>query len=445
MSAVPENRPHPPSFLDALKVWVKIGLLSFGGPAGQIGLMHGELVEKRKWISDRRFIHALNYCMLLPGPEAQQLAIYTGWLLHRTWGGVVAGALFVIPGAALMFGISWVYVAFGDVPLLEAVFYGLKAAVMAIVVMALIRIGRRILNQPVLWLLSAAAFVGIFFLNVPFPAIILSALAIGLVFGRIAPGVFDAAGGHESAGTGNGGRDFVVSDDVASTIPRLAAWRTAARALVWGGIWLAPVAVCLAVFGRGHVLTEEGLFFSKAALVTFGGAYAVLPYVAQQAVDVHGWLSATEMMDGLGLAETTPGPLILVLQFVGFLGGWNQPEGLPPLAMAALAAGLTSWITFLPGCLFIFVGGPYIERTRGNRTLNRALTAVTAAVVGVILNLAIWFGWNVVMTQDEGFDAIPLILAALFLLLMYKRKWDVLWIIGLAAATGLVLSFMGIR
>ncbi len=445
MNEATKDRPSPPSFLEALKMWIKIGLLSFGGPAGQIGLMHGELVEKRKWISDRRFLHALNYCMLLPGPEAQQLAIYTGWLLHRTWGGVVAGALFVLPGAALMLGISWVYVSFGDIPLLEAVFYGLKAAVMAIVFMALIRIARRILNQPALWVLSAAAFVGIFFLNIAFPVIILTALVIGLVFGRIATGIFDAESGNAPPDTAEDGKGYVISDEVAQTIPWPTPVRTAARILVWSGIWLVPVALCLAVFGRGHVLTEEGIFFSKAALVTFGGAYAVLPYVAQQAVEVHGWLSATEMMDGLGLAETTPGPLILVLQFVGFLGGWTQPEGASPLLMATLGAALTSWITFVPGCLFIFAGAPYIERTRGNLTLNRALTAVTAAVVGVILNLAIWFGWNLIVTEEDGFDAIPLVLAALFLLLMYKRKWDVLWIIGLGATAGLLLSFMGIR
>ncbi len=441
-----EDAPEPPPFLVALKMWIKIGLLSFGGPAGQIGLMHGELVEKRKWISDRRFLHALNYCMLLPGPEAQQLAIYTGWLLHRTWGGVVAGALFVLPGAALMMGISWVYVTFGDVPVLEAVFYGLKAAVMAIVVMALIRIGRKILKLPVLWILAAAAFAGIFFANVPFPAIIVSALVIGFVLGRLAPSVLDAGeASRGDAAAAVGADNYVVSDEVNDTIPAPTLARSLVTALVWTAIWLAPLAGCLFVFGPGHVLTEEGLFFSKAALVTFGGAYAVLPYVAQQAVEVHGWLSATQMMDGLGLAETTPGPLILVLQFVGFLGGWNQPEGFSPATMGMFAAGLTVWITFVPGYLFIFVGAPYIERTRGNLMLNRALTAVTAAVVGVILNLAIWFGWNVIVSEENGFDALPLVLAGLFFLLLYKFKWDVLWVVGLGGAVGLGLFLLGLR
>ncbi len=438
------NRPAAPSFWEGLKVWIKIGLLSFGGPAGQIGLMHTELVEKRRWISDRRFLHALNYCMLLPGPEAQQLAIYTGWLLHRVRGGVAAGALFVLPGALLMFAISWVYVAFGDVPVVKAVFYGLKAAVMAIVVAALIRIGRKILNLPLLWGVAAAAFVGIFFLNIPFPAIILGALVFGLVLGRWAPRFLDIPGNSGDVSADEGDPGYVITDAVSDRVAAPTSLRSMRTAAVWTAIWLAPLALCLAIFGRGHLLTEEGLFFGKAALVTFGGAYAVLPYVAQQAVEVHGWLSAAEMMDGLGLAETTPGPLILVLQFVGFLGGWAQPEGLSPLVMAALASVLTSWMIFIPGCLFIFVGAPYIERTRGNPLLNRALTAVTAAVVGVILNLALWFGWNVIVTEAEGFDAIALGLASVFFFLLYWRKWDVLPVVGLGAAAGLLLHLAGI-
>ncbi len=436
--------PPSPSFPEVLKVWIKIGLLSFGGPAGQIGLMHTELVEKRRWISDRRFLHALNYCMLLPGPEAQQLAIYTGWLLHRVPGGVVAGALFVLPGALLMFAISWVYVAFGDVPVMEAVFYGLKAAVMAIVVAALIRIGRKILNRPLLWALSAAAFVGIFFLNIPFPAIILSALIFGLIVGHRAPLFLDASVNSNNDPAGDDAAGYVISDAVSDRVTSPKPSRTVAVTLLWAALWLAPLAICLATFGRGHLLTEEGVFFAKAALVTFGGAYAVLPYVAQQAVEVHGWLSAAEMMDGLGLAETTPGPLILVLQFVGFLGGWTQPQGFSPLAMAVLASGLTSWMIFVPGCLFVFAGGPYIERTRGNPLLNRALTAVTAAVVGVILNLAIWFGWNVIVTEADGFNAGALGLAAVFFLLLYWRKWDVLPVVGLGAALGLLLYMAGL-
>nr|MCU0750938.1 chromate efflux transporter [Akkermansiaceae bacterium] len=382
--------PAYPTFYQALRVWVRIGLLSFGGPAGQISLMHRELVENRRWISDKRFLHALNYCMLLPGPEAQQLAIYTGWLLHRTRGGIVAGALFVLPGALLMLGISYVYVTFGKLPWMESIFYGLKAAVMAVVISAVMRIGKKVLNHPLLWALSAMSFVAIFFFSVPFPLIIVSALMIGWLLGRYHPDAFRMAGGHgEKAGELSG--TYVISDAVSENIPTLSWPRTLGRISFWLLLWMAPVVASHAILGASHVLSREGVFFSKAALVTFGGAYAVLPYVAQQAVEGHGWLSAEQMMDGLGLAETTPGPLILVLQFVGFLGGWNAESGMPPLLAAVLCAGITTWCTFIPGFLFIFAGAPFVERSRGDLRFQSALTAMTAAVVGVIFNLAVWF------------------------------------------------------
>jgi chromate transporter len=438
-----ETPPVPPTFRQALLVWLKIGLLSFGGPAGQIALMHRELVEKRRWVSDRRFLHALNYCMLLPGPEAQQLAVYTGWLLHKTRGGVAAGALFVLPGALLMWAISCVYVFFGKLPWMEAVFYGLKAAVMAVVCAAVWRIGKKVLKHPAMWAISAASFVAIFGFGLPFPLIVLSALVIGLFAGRRYPEIFGAGGGHGGKSVENTD-SYVISDDADPlAAPSLAG--TLAKVAVWLLIWMAPLVTCAAWLGPDHVLTGAGVFFSKAALVTFGGAYAVLPYVAQQAVEVQNWLTAGQMMDGLGLAETTPGPLILVLQFVGFLGGWHSPGGLPPLVSATLAAAMTTWCTFLPGYLFIFAGAPFIERTRGDLRLHTALSAVTAAVVGVILNLAVWFAWHVIAPEPGRLDFIPLVLGAVFLFLIQTRKWGMIPIVCLGAAAGLALHFSGLR
>ncbi|MBX3742585.1 MAG: chromate efflux transporter [Akkermansiaceae bacterium] len=435
--------PAHPTFLQALLVWVKIGLLSFGGPAGQIALMHRELVDRRKWVSDKRFLHALNYCMLLPGPEAQQLAVYTGWLLHGVRGGLVAGALFVLPGALFMLGISVAYMMFGQVPWFEAIFYGLKAAVMAIVAAAVWRIGGKVLKNPVMWAIAAVSFIAIFQFGVPFPLIIISALVLGLTLGRRFPQYFKTGGGHGAAAETTA--HYVISDSVPDRIGIPTLGRTLLKTAFWLVLWILPVVFCLGLLGRGHVLTEEGLFFGKAAMVTFGGAYAVLPYVAQQAVEVQGWLSATQMMDGLGLAETTPGPLILVLQFVGFVGGWNDPGGLSPLAMAALASGMTTWVTFIPGYLFIFVGAPFMERSRGNLSFETALSAVTAAVAGVILNLAVWFSWHVIRPEPGAFDWVPLALGAVFLFLLRKMKWDVLTVVGLGAAVGLALHLAGVR
>jgi chromate transporter len=439
MTTAEHSRPSVP-FSATLAVWIKIGLLSFGGPTGQIALMHRELVERRRWISDSRFLHALNFCMILPGPEAQQLAIYTGWLLQRTLGAVIAGVLFVLPGAMLIGAIAYAYMAFGDVPVMEAIFYGLKSAVLAVVAAAVIRMGVKILRNAVLWVIAACAFVGIFFLNLPFPLIVLSALAFGFVGSTLRPQWFGANGGHGSqgeTGTKEDG-DYLISDTTA-VAARPATGKTIRTVVVWTLIWTAPLLVALVFLGRGHLLTEQALFFARAALVTFGGAYAVLPYVAQQAVETHGWITATQMVDGLGLAETTPGPLILVLQFVGFVGGWQNPGALSPLVMALLAASITTWRTFVPGFLFILAGAPYVESTRGHLRLKTALTAVTAAVIGIVLNLAVWFGWHVFWIEDTGLDYLSLVLAIAFFFLIQKWKIDVLWVVLTGAACGLIL------
>jgi chromate transporter len=424
--------PLRPTFVQTLRVWLEIGLLSFGGPTGQIALMHRELVEKRRWLSDTRFLHALNYCMLLPGPEAQQLAIYIGWLLHRAWGGIVAGALFVLPGALVMWGITVVYVLFGKLPEIEAVFYGLKPAVIALVAAAVLRIGRRALRNRVMWSLALLAFVAIFFFKAPFPLILASAALVGFLGGLRWPQIFDATTGHGSAAKSDGA-DYVIGDDEIHARPSVG--HAIATAAVWGVMWLLPVLGCVLALGPSHVLTAEGLFFSKAAVVTFGGAYAVLPYVAQQAVENHGWLTAPQMLDGLGLAETTPGPLILVLQFVGFLGGWHAPGG--GLLLATLAAALTSWVTFVPGFLFIFAGAPFIENSRGNSRLSTALSAITAAVVGVILNLAVWFGWHVILPVGRGVDVFSLAAAVMFFIALQKWNWSTPLLLGVAALAGL--------
>jgi chromate transporter len=379
-----------PSFGEAARFWAKLGWISFGGPTGQIAIMHTELVEKKRWIGEERFLHALNFCMLLPGPEATQLAIYCGWLLHRTWGGIVAGVLFVLPAAGLLWGLSWIYVTYGALAEIAAVFHGLKAAVLAIVVAAVLRIGKKALNAPWKWAVATGAFGGIFFWAVPFPAIVAGAAVVGWLAGRARSEMGDLKFEREDqAETGR------------RTEPPT--WGRAGRIVGVGGVlWAAPVIAAGWWQGWDGVLVREGIFFSKAAMVTFGGAYAVLPYVGQQAVEHHGWLTAPQMLDGLGLAETTPGPLIMVLQFVGFLGGWNQPGGMAPLVAATLGAAMTTWVTFVPCFLWIFLGAPHVERWRANVRLAGALAAVTAAVVGVVLNLAVWFGWHVVRPGAVG-------------------------------------------
>ncbi len=367
-------------FREALRVWGKIGLINFGGPAGQIALMHRMLVEEKRWIDETRFLHALNYCMLLPGPEAQQLATYVGWLLHGPRGGIVAGALFVLPGFLVLLALSAAYFTFGELALVQGLLFGLKAAVLAIVTEALLRVSRRALKGPASLAIAVLAFIAIAFLNVPFPLIVAGAALAGLVLSW---------------------------RDGAAPIPHAAEtrsdetpWRMALRAaLVWAALWLVPVALVAVLFGSDHVFTQVALFFSKAAVVTFGGAYAVLAYVAQQAVETYQWLRPDEMLTGLGLAETTPGPLILVLVFVGFLAGTRGETGLDPLLAGTIGALITLWVTFVPSFLFIFAGAPFIERLRGNRALAGALAAVTAAVVGVIANLALWFALNVLFAE----------------------------------------------
>jgi chromate transporter len=373
---------QPPTYTEALKVWARIGLLSFGGPAGQIALMHRELVEERKWIDEGRYLNALNFCMLLPGPEAMQLATYVGWRMHGLKGGLTAGLLFVIPGALVVLALSMLYAAFGKLPLVEALFIGIKAAVLAIVVEALLRIARRSLKDGVEWAIAGAAFVAIFFLAVPFPLIVLAAALIG--FAR-------------------GGVDVPAATRVAKPDVGVPVAQTLTTTAVWLAIWIVPLAALAGIFGSTHVLTQIAVFFSKLAVVTFGGAYAVLAYMAQDVVETHGWLTAGEMLDGLGLAETTPGPLILVTEFVGFLAA-NRHGGGNPWVMGMLGAVVTLWATFAPCFLWIFAGAPYIERLNAEPRLKAALAAVTAAVVGVILNLTVWFALHVLFaTVTERF------------------------------------------
>jgi chromate transporter len=389
-----------PSFGDAAAVWLKIGLLSFGGPAGQIALMHRILVEEKRWIGEARFLHALNYAMLLPGPEAQQLATYAGWLLHRTWGGIVAGGLFVLPGAVVMLVLSVLYAGYRDVSFVEAMFFGIKAAVLAVVIQAVIRIASRALPNAILLAIAAVAFVAIFFFAVPFPLIVAAAAVCGAVGHRLRPASFETKGHGNANATDEG--DYAIDRMLEAgaldhTTP--SASRAALILVVCLVLWFAPLLAISAAIGPDSVYSLEGWFFSKMAVVTFGGAYAVLAYVAQQAVEIYGWLAPGEMLDGLGMAETTPGPLIMVVQHVGFLAAFRNPGALDPMLAGTLGAILTTWVTFVPCFLWIFLGAPYIETLRGNKSLNAALSAITAAVVGVILNLAIWFGVHAVFAM----------------------------------------------
>ncbi|WP_425374914.1 chromate efflux transporter [Methylobacterium segetis] len=397
--------PAPVTLRQALPVWARIAALSFGGPAGQIAVMHRVLVEEKRWVSESRFLHALNFCTLLPGPEAQQLATYIGWLMHGTRGGLVAGGLFVLPGLVAIMGLSWIYALYGNVGLVAGLFFGLKAAILAIVAQAVLRIGRKALKGPVMAALAAASFVGIFVLDVPFPVIVLAAGLIGYLGGRAGLPQF-RAGGHGDAARDDGG-PYLLGD--AELARERASHGHALRVLgVWGALWLAPVLALLALLGPGDVFSEIAVFFSKMAMVTFGGAYAVLSYVAQQAVEHYGWLRPGEMLDGLGMAETTPGPLIMVTQFVGFLAAYRAPGSLPALVAGTLGGLLTTWVTFVPCFLWIFLGAPYIERLRGNRALAGALSAITAAVVGVILNLAVWFAVHTIFAEVRPFAAGPI-------------------------------------
>jgi chromate transporter len=396
------------SFRQGLAVWLRVAALSFGGPAGQIAVMHRILVEEKKWISESRFLHALNYCMLLPGPEAQQLATYIGWLLHRTAGGLVAGTLFVLPGFVSILALSLLYAGYRDLALVEALFFGIKAAVLAVVVEAVIRIGRRALKNAYMVGIAAAAFVAIFFLGLPFPLIVLSAGLIGFAGGRLKPEQFVVIR-HDEADGERRAVDSLLSGGIPDHM-RPSAGRAARVAAVWLALWLVPLALIVAALGRGDVFAEIGIFFSKLAVVSFGGAYAVLAYMAQAAVEDFGWLAPGEMLDGLGMAETTPGPLIQVTQFVAFMAAFRQATGLDPFLAGVLASVLATWVTFVPCFLWIFVGAPYVEQLRANRPLSAGLSAITAAVVGVILNLAIWFALHVLFGEVNRIEAGGLIL-----------------------------------
>jgi chromate transporter len=439
----PLDRPEPVSFMEALRFWLKLGFISFGGPAGQIAIMHTELVERRRWISERRFLHALNYCMLLPGPEAQQLATYIGWLMHRTWGGIVAGALFVLPSLFILIGLSWVYLRFGDVPVVAGIFYGIKPAVTALVLHAAHRIGTRALRNPWMWGIAAAAFVAIFAFNTPFPAIVLAAGLIGHFGARRWPQVFALGGGHGSKAAGYG--PALIDDDTPTPAHARFSKRHLAKVLGVGlGLWLLAMAALLATQGVQGTLTQMGWFFTKAAMLTFGGAYAVLPYVYQGAVDTHQWLSAPQMIDGLALGETTPGPLIMVVAFVGFVGGWTK-EVLGPDALflgAALAATVVTFVTFLPSFVFILAGGPAVEATHGKLGFTAPLSAITAAVVGVILNLALFFAYHVLWPQGFGgvFDTGSAVITVAAAIALFRFKVGVLPLLGACAVAGLIAS-----
>jgi len=435
--------PPAPSFGEALRYWWKLGWISFGGPAGQIAIMHHELVERRRWISEGRFLHALNYCMVLPGPEAQQLATYIGWLMHRTWGGIAAGALFVLPSLAVLIVLSWLYMAYGHVPAIAGILYGIKPAVTAIVLHAAWRIGSRALKSPPLWAIAAAAFVAIYFFAAPFPAIVLAAGVLGALGGRFAPAQFMVAGAHRGADVGYG---RAVLDDSTPT-PEHARFRAARLGVVIAVaflLWAIPLGLLAWISGADGTLAQMGWFFTKAALVTFGGAYAVLPYVVQGAVESYAWLSTPQMIDGLALGETTPGPLIMVVAFVGFVGGWTKQLFGPAQLFAAGALGATvaTWFTFLPSFLFILAGGPMVESTHGQVRFTAPLTGITAAVVGVIVNLAIFFAVHVLWPAGlgGGFDWISALIGLGAMAALFRWKAGVIPVICACAAAGLAAT-----
>jgi len=458
---IPASKPsstdyaHGISFSEALIVWLRVAILSFGGPAGQIAVMHRILVEEKNWISEGRFLHALNYCMLLPGPEAQQLATYIGWLLHRTLGGIVAGGLFILPGILAIMALSYVYAAYGNVSFVEALFFGLKAAVLAIVIEAVVRVGKRALRNRIMIGLAAIAFVAIFFFAVPFPVIIIAAGAIGFIGARLGRPEFAAI---EHSGKNGAAIDSMLGDAIPDHVRPNPA-RTLRVSMIWLALWLVPVAALLIGLGPNNVFSQIAIFFSKMAMVTFGGAYAVLAYVAQQAADYYHWVQPREMLDGLGMAETTPGPLIMVVQFVGFMAAFRDAGGLPPMLAATLGGLLATWVTFTPCFLWIFAGAPYIETMRGNKALAGALSAITAAVVGVILNLSIWFALHTLFRQTFevrsfgfAFDApvfssvdVPaLILAIAAATAIFRFKLGMLVVLAASCITGILLRLAGV-
>ncbi len=446
--AEPDALPLPPpvavSFGEAFRFWLKLGFISFGGPAGQIAIMHQELVERRRWISERRFLHALNYCMVLPGPEAQQLATYIGWLMHRTWGGIVAGGLFVLPSLFILIALSWIYLAFGESPLVAGVLYGIKPAVTAVVLFAAYRIGSRTLRNPVLWAIATAAFLAIFVFEAAFPLIVLAAAMIGAAGGRWFPAWFSFKAGHHAEGNYGAA---IIDDHTPTPEHARFAWRRLLIVLAVGlGIWTMAIAGLVLQFGAQSVFTSMAWFFTKAALLTFGGAYAVLPYVVQGAVEQHHWLTTTQMIDGLALGETTPGPLIMVVAFVGFVGAWTlAPFGVDAAALAGIAAAVVvAFFTFLPSFIFIFLGGPLVETTHRQPRWTAPLTGITAAIVGVILNLALFFAWHVFWPEGaQGHFEWPLALIGLgALIALFRFKAGIIKTIAACGLAGLLIRLM---
>ena len=448
---------HGISVGEAFRVWLRVAMLSFGGPAGQIAVMHRILVEEKNWISESRFLHALNYCMLLPGPEAQQLATYIGWLLHRTAGGIMAGGLFIVPGIVAIMGLSYIYAAYGNVAFIEALFFGLKAAVLAIVVQAVVRVGKRALRNRVMIALAAIAFVAIFFFNLPFPIIIIAAGVIGYLGARSGRPEF-AAIEHGGGGKKTAAVDSMLGEELPEHV-RPSVARALKVSSIWLLLWLVPVATLLIGLGQANVFSQIALFFSKMAMVTFGGAYAVLAYVAQQAVEHYHWVQPREMLDGLGMAETTPGPLIMVLQFVGFMAAFRDPGTLSPMMAATLGGLLATWVTFTPCFLWIFLGAPFIETLRGNKGLAGALTAITAAVVGVILNLSIWFALHTLFRETtpvrslglsfdmpvfSSIDIPAFVLAAAAATAIFRLNIGMLWVLAGSCAAGVAIRFAGV-
>jgi chromate transporter len=441
-----QTAPEPITRGQAFSFWLKLGFISFGGPAGQIAIMHEELVERRRWISENRFLHALNYCMLLPGPEAQQLATYIGWLMHRTWGGIVAGGLFVLPSLFLLVALSWVYMAFGHVPAIAGLFYGIKPAVTALVVHAAYRVGSRALKNGWLWGIAAAAFISIFAFNIPFPLIVLAAGAIGHLGGKYAPDKFKT-GGHSASARQFG--PALIDDHTPTPAHALFTWKRVRQVLVVClGLWAAVIAALAAAYGWDAVLTQMAWFFTKAALLTFGGAYAVLPYVYQGAVDNYQWLTGPQMIDGLALGETTPGPLIMVVAFVGFVGGWTKaifgPESL--FLAGAAAATVVTFFTFLPSFFFILLGGPFIESTHGNLKFTAPLTGITAAVVGVILNLAVFFAYHVLWPRGFSgrFEWASAAIGIAAAVALFRLKVGVIAVVLVSGIVGLALRLSNI-
>jgi chromate transporter len=442
--------PIPISLAQAFWYWLKLGFVSFGGPAGQIAIMHQDLVEQKRWISERRFLHALNYCMVLPGPEAQQLATYIGWLMHRTWGGVIAGGLFVLPSLFILVLLSWIYIAFGDMPVVAGLFYGIKPAVTAIVLQAAHRIGSRALKNSWMWAIAGASFVAIFALRIPFPLIVLSAAVLGYLGGRLAPERFSQGGAHGVSQKSYG--PSLIDDNTPAPLHARFTWLGLSKVILSGALlWAAPMLLLVLGLGWPHTLTQMAWFFTKAALLTFGGAYAVLPYVYQGAVGTYAWLSPTQMIDGLALGETTPGPLIMVVAFVAFMGGYQSTDvvalvsGQHRFLAGALAAGLVTWFTFLPSFIFILAGGPMVESTHNQLKFTAPLTAITAAVVGVILNLALFFLYHVLwpIGFNGRFDWVSALLAIASAIALFRFKRSVIQVLMAAAGVGLLLKLLG--